>query len=1415
MELTRVLVLGCLLAFPLPQQSAPLERSANTTLRFPQELSSGGFATASAFPGLTFSQPVGLVSPPQDSSRLFIVEATGRIQVITNLSSPNKTLFLDLSSRIFTGGSSEAGLLGLAFHPGWRTNGYFFVFYTLSTTTAQGSGLHDRVSRFSISSSNPNQALSSSEEPLITQYDQAGNHNAGDLHFGPDGYLYVSLGDEGGSGNQYANAQRIDKDFFSGILRLDVDSRPGSLAPNAHPAINGGYRIPSDNPFVGASSFNGLAIDPSKVRSEFWAVGLRNPWRFSFDPNTGNMYCADVGQSDREEVNIIRKGGNYGWDYRDGNHSYSWNPPPAGAVLTAPILDYRRIGSSGDSTREGNCVIGGFVYRGSRFTELWGHYLFGDYASGNVWALQYDGVNATNFRRLTGVSSPSAFGADPTNGDVLIAEHSSGIIRRLVNSAGSASNLPAMLADTGAFANLASLTPNPGIVGYDLNVPFWSDNASKTRWFSMPNPNLTIGFSETGNWSFPTGTVWIKHIELELTNGVPASRRRLETRFLVRNSEGIYGVTYRWDSSQNNATLVPDAGSEETFAIRDGDTVRTQVWRYPSRSQCLQCHTAVGGLALGFNTAQLNRDHDYSGYTTNQIYALSDAGYFQTRVDDISSLRPLAHATNDLYSIEHRARSYLQANCVQCHQPGGAGLGSWDARIATPLSNAGIIDGPLVNNWGNSQNRVIKPGSVENSMLHSRISTLGSGRMPPLASSVLDMQAIDLMSSWITSLAPASKQNPTLAWSAPAGITYGTPLGSAQLNASANVPGAFTYNPAAGTILSAGQGRTLSVTFVPQDTQNYNTVSTSVLINVDKAPLTITADDKSKVYGQANPPLTARYNGFVNGDDPTDLTTPVNLSTTASQSSPAGAYPISASGAMAANYNITHINGTLTIQSASTGAYTYLALEGESATIASPMTIRSDTNASGGQYIVTTSYGSGSATFNINLPAAGTYYLWSRVLSVDWQNSFFVSVDGAADTYDTPIDPNWKWSLLNGRGGTSAPSSSEKLINPRVFQLAAGAHTIVFSGRELNTRLDRLVLTDDPNYVPIGGTPPPSTPPSTPVAPVINFTAPVNNASFEAPANISLQATASDSDGTVALIEFFQGGTKLGEATASSFSMTWSNVAAGSYTLTARATDSQGLRATSGPVNISVNDKPQTNPPSGSFALVLEAEAATLASPMVARADSTAFGGQYIVTTTYGYGSATFNVNLPAAGTYFIWCRVLAINWENSFFVSVDGADDIYDTPIDPNWTWSLLNGRGGTGAPASSEKRINPRTFQLAAGPHNVLFRGREPNTRLDRIVITDDPNYVPGTMANSAVMTQTQDPSLRLHSIARIDGGVRISFGLTAGVSPRVQVSNDLLNWQDLIPPPALVETNGIYHFVDTEINTTDRKYYRIQQR
>jgi hypothetical protein len=406
-------------------------------------------------------------------------------------------------------------------------------------------------------------------------------------------------------------------------------------------------------------------------------------------------------------------------------------------------------------------VIGGVVYRDQRVSQLYGAYVFGDYVDGNIWILRYDGTNTVPFQRIVaGELGVSGYGIDPSNGDVLMASQGLNTIRRLIYATNFiGSPIPATLADTGVFTNTATLTPNPGIVPYDINLGFWSDNAQKTRWFSVPATNQKIGFNADGNWTLPAGTVWIKHFDLLLTNGAPASTHRLETRLLIKNSSGfgIYGVTYRWGNSLTNATLVPQEGLDETFVINDGGGVlRTQVWHYPSRSECLLCHTAAGGYALGFNTPQMNRDFNYSGTVTNEIAALNLAGYFTTNVAHIHTLRALASPTNTAVSLEYRVRSYLAANCVQCHQPGPGGVPAslWDARITTPGPQTEIINGTLYDNGNDPNNRVIKPGSLANSTMFNRLLTLGSDHMPPLATSVINTQAVALLSAWITNALP-------------------------------------------------------------------------------------------------------------------------------------------------------------------------------------------------------------------------------------------------------------------------------------------------------------------------------------------------------------------------------------------------------------------------------------------------------------------------------------------------------------------------------------------------------------------------------------------------------------------------------------------------------------------------------------
>ncbi len=729
----------------------PFSRVANTSLRMPQNPGGYGYQLVDAL-GVRFEQPVAIASPPGETNRLFVVEQSGRIAVVTNLAAPTRTVFLDLYASTVRGG--EQGLLGLAFHPNYAANRRFFVFRTcLATTAGVNNRLHDRLSEFRADPDDPNRA-SPGETVLFQQFDEASNHNGGDLHFGPDGLLYVSLGDEGGGNDQYANGQRLDRDFFAGLLRLDVDNRPDSLSPNPHPAVVQGYRIPADNPFVGATQFLGRAVNPAAVRSEFYAVGLRNPWRFSFDVATGELWIADVGQNQRESVFVSRRGANHGWAYREGNIAGPRaSSAPTGFLsntnfgFVAPVHTY----GHGSGTTQGNSITGGLVYRGHRLSALHGAYIFADYVSGNVWALRRRSGSAPQVVRLLGRAGLSAFGADPRNGDLLACDLGNGRILRLDYSATfTGTPLPATLAETGAFTDLETLAPAPGVHAYAVNLPFWSDHAEKRRWFCVPNPDQLLTYSATESWGAPAGTVWIKHFDFETDVGVPGSRRRLETRFLVRTAAGVYGATYRW-TSRTDATLVPEEGAEELLSRTNGLTITTQRWTYPARSQCLVCHTPQAGHSLSFNSAQWQGRPDRAG-ETNQLAALLAAGYFSASAEADTSTPAFAAVDDESSSLEWRVRAYLAVNCAPCHRPGGTGGGIFDARWNTPTRLAGLVNGTLVGSPGAPSQRVLTPGDVLHSEIHRRLSFRGAGMMPPLASDVVDSSALELLSRWIAAL---------------------------------------------------------------------------------------------------------------------------------------------------------------------------------------------------------------------------------------------------------------------------------------------------------------------------------------------------------------------------------------------------------------------------------------------------------------------------------------------------------------------------------------------------------------------------------------------------------------------------------------------------------------------------------------
>jgi len=350
------------------------------------------YELAQAFPGLTFDQPVELTSPNDGTNRIFVVAQKGKIHVFPNKAdAASATVFLDISSRVVSGG--ERGLLGLAFHPDYKTNGYFYVNYT------GGNPLQTFISRFKVNAAYPNQADPGSEEILLRFNQPYSNHNGGKVTFGNDGFLYIAVGD-GGNGGDPQNYAQNRKELLGKVLRLDVNKTEGNLK----------YGIPNDNPYKNNSE---------GYRPEIFAYGLRNPWRMNFDRTTGALWAGDVGQNKIEEISIIEKGGNYGWRIMEADECYGGRNCDK-SNLKLPIYSYQQGSETGRS------VTGGYVVRDKNLPGLTGKYVYGDFVTGNIWALTFENNKAVKNELVIKLDDGlSSFGEDTQN-NIYVLAYSSG-----------------------------------------------------------------------------------------------------------------------------------------------------------------------------------------------------------------------------------------------------------------------------------------------------------------------------------------------------------------------------------------------------------------------------------------------------------------------------------------------------------------------------------------------------------------------------------------------------------------------------------------------------------------------------------------------------------------------------------------------------------------------------------------------------------------------------------------------------------------------------------------------------------------------------------------------------------------------------------------------------------------------------
>lgn len=666
--------------------------------------SDASFRLVDAFPNLPAMPQVLYLLQSPDGTAWYALRKSGQLLRFANdPAADSLTTALDLSGVVAT--SSEQGLLGMAFHPDFSSNNFVYLYYSVTGQSV--------FSRFT---ANPDGTLDAASELEMLRVAQPfGNHNGGTIEFGPDGFLYIGLGDGGSGGDPQEHGENTNT-LLGSMLRIDVDNPSGGR----------NYGIPADNTFA----------DGNGGAPEIYAYGLRNPYRWSFDRQNGDLWLADVGQGSFEEVDIIELGGNYGWNTMEG---FACFDPSTGCVVGDRQLPVAVYGHSA-----GRSVTGGFVYRGTAIPNLRGLYVFGDFTNGNMWAIDRDaGEIGTDDVALASGLNIAAFAEDQA-GELYVvsfAGNAGEAIKRIepLEDAPPVSDVvPERLSETGCVNMSNPRVPADGTVSYAPNAPFWSDGAIKYRAAAIPDGD-TISINGDGDFLLPTGSVLIKHFEL--------ASEIFETRLFYNHDDGWQGYSYRWEDDGSEALLLPDALDE---------TVAGQTWHYPSRSECNACHTQAANVSLGPEAQQLNGTLTYpeSGATANQLDTLEHIMWFDRALNDNDYANPLpdpnALIADDPDGQQRAAKSYLHTNCSQCHRPAGGTNSSMDLRFNTALADMNICNTPTTQNAAES---LLVPGDAENSILIARMRSTGDDRMPPIGRNVVDAQGVAVLENWVDNLA--------------------------------------------------------------------------------------------------------------------------------------------------------------------------------------------------------------------------------------------------------------------------------------------------------------------------------------------------------------------------------------------------------------------------------------------------------------------------------------------------------------------------------------------------------------------------------------------------------------------------------------------------------------------------------------
>ncbi|MFO0809935.1 MAG: PQQ-dependent sugar dehydrogenase [Gemmataceae bacterium] len=702
------------------------------------------YKVVNAFPHVHLKKPLVLRQIPGEP-RLVVAEHQGKVWSFPHRPDATADVFFDLKADLKTLKEHPTAdeidtVYGIEFHPKFADNRFVYVCYTVKQKGKKNTSDGTRLSRFTVTRTDPPRVEPESEVILLTFLE--GGHNGGDLHFGPDGYLYISTGDatDPNPPDLFKTGQDIS-DLLSSILRIDVDR-----SENNKP-----YAVPKDNPFLAEKD----------ARPEVWAFGFRNPWRMSFDKKTGDLWAGDVGWELWEMVHRVERGGNYGWSIMEARQPINVDFPQGPGPIRPPVIELPHTISAS--------VTGGYVYRGTKFPELVGAYVFGDYETKRIWAARIENDRLKSLTDLTDLTvRVAAFGQDAA-GELFLVDYDTGIINRLErnDAPDRTAAFPRTLSATGLFASVPEHRVAPGVVPFNPTATQWQDYTTAERFVAMPGDSSILwqpravqmqGSMFQRVLAFPENGVLVKTLSLETERGNPASRRRIETQILHTDGTYWYGYSYAWNDAQTDAELVPADGAERVIRVKDvahPGGVREQTWTFSARAQCLQCHTPWAESALAFNVAQLGHNGQLDAFVESGLLRKSG------KPDAYRKVFALTDPTDATADLALRARSYLHVNCGHCHRNGGGGAVDMFLHADIGQDKMKVVDMlPARGGFELADAKIVAPGDPCRSVLYYRMAKFGRGRMPHLGSELPDEAGLALVHDWIRSLAESPAATP-------------------------------------------------------------------------------------------------------------------------------------------------------------------------------------------------------------------------------------------------------------------------------------------------------------------------------------------------------------------------------------------------------------------------------------------------------------------------------------------------------------------------------------------------------------------------------------------------------------------------------------------------------------------------------